>query len=537
MKLFDQVRNNRIKRNAFDLSHDAKFSMQLGTLTPILLQEVVPGDSFRCNTESLIRFAPMLAPVMHRVDVFTHTFFVPSRLLWSDFQDFVTGGEDGMSEPVHPYFKMNKTQATSYPGAFQNGSLLDFLGVPTVADPLTDFGDNDTPVNISALPLRAYQLVYNEYYRDQNLIDKVPLSKSSGLISNAEFAEISQLRKRCWEKDYFTSALPFAQKGEPVRIPFAGQAPVVSYYDEHNPAPEWIPDGGLPPTTGTARLVATDDDTYYFENQNQPNIPLRYDPKGSLRADLSQVTATTINDLRKANQLQKWLERNARSGSRYIESILAHFGVVSSDARLQRPEYLGGGKTPVVISEVLQQSSTDNTSPQGNMAGHGLAVGNTHSFKRYFEEHGYIISIMSIIPRTSYQQGLPRLFTKFNKFDLYWPEFAHLGEQEVKFKELYCSHGHETDYSEEDTFGYQSRYAEYKYNPSRVHGRFKDNMSYWHMGRIFENQPRLNADFVTANPTKRIFAVTDEDVETVYVQLYHNIQAIRPMPVFGTPSL
>lgn len=532
MKLFDSVKQNRPKRNAFDLSHDAKLSMNMGKLVPVLLQEVVPGDTFRVNTESLVRLAPMLAPMMHRVDIFTHSFFVPSRLVWSDFQEFITGGEDGLASPVLPYFKINKAHQES----LRNGSLADYMGLPTLSADV-EIPDDTYKLNVSALPFRAYQLIYNEYYRDQNLIDPVPISKSSGEISETEFAHLMTMRNRAWEKDYFTSALPFAQKGDPVTIPFSGNAPVRSIYDETNPSPEWIADGGIPATTANARLVAVDDDKYYLESQTNPSVPLRYDPNGSLIADLSSVNATTINDLRKSVQLQAWLERNASGGSRYIESILNHFGVVSSDARLQRPEYLGGGKTPIVVSEVLQTSSTDDTTPQANMSGHGLAVGNTHSFKKFFEEHGYIITIMSILPRTSYQQGLPRLFTKVDKFDFFWPEFAHLGEQEVKFKEIYASLGYEFDHDDDDTFGYQSRYAEYKYNPARVHGAFKDSLQFWHMGRVFESQPALNADFVTSNPTKRVFAVTDEDTEAVYVQLYHNIQAIRPMPYFGTPKL
>lgn len=532
MKLFDSVKSNRPKRNAFDLSHDVKLSLNMGQLVPILLQEVVPGDSFRVNTESLVRLAPMLAPMMHRVDVFTHSFFVPSRLVWSDFQEFITGGEDGLSTPVMPYFKINQ----AHQAAFKNGLLADYMGLPTLSAD-ANIPEADYVLKASALPFRAYQLIYNEYYRDQNLIDPVPLSKSSGEISETEFNNIMLLRKRCWEKDYFTSALPFAQKGEPVTIPFSGNAPVRAIYNEQNPSPEWVADSQDFVNTGNAKLVAVQDtNRYILENQSDPSVALRYDPQGSLVADLSNVNATTINDLRKSVQLQTWLERNARGGSRYIESILSHFGVVSSDARLQRPEYLGGGKTPIVVSEVLQTSSTDETTPQANMSGHGLAVGNTHTFSRFFEEHGYIITIMSILPRTSYQQGLPRLFSKFDKFDFYWPEFANLGEQEVKFKELYAAMGYEFDHTDEDTFGYQSRYAEYKYNPAAVHGAFKDSLQFWHMGRIFQQQPALNADFVTADPTKRIFAVTDENTEAIYVQLYHNIQAIRPMPYFGTPQ-
>lgn len=269
------------------------------------------------------------------------------------------------------------------------------------------------------------------------------------------------------------------------------------------------------------------------------------DPNGTLEADLSAVTASTINELREAFQLQKWLERNMRNGSRYIESILAHFGVKSSDARLQRPEYLGGGKSPVVISEVLQTSGTTTqeidplyNSPQGNMAGHAVSAGQTNYFKKFFEEHGFIIGIMSIMPRTSYQQGIPRIFNKFDKFDYFWPEFAHLGEQEVKNQELYFDTS--ATQKNDDTFGYQSRYAEYRYIPSSVAGDFRDNLLFWHLGRKFENVPSLGEAFITADPQnngwERIFAVQDAEVHKIWVQMIHKVKAVRPMPVFADPG-
>lgn len=241
----------------------------------------------------------------------------------------------------------------------------------------------------------------------------------------------------------------------------------------------------------------------------------------------------TINDLRRATRLQEWLERNARAGSRYIEQIFAHFGVRSSDARLQRPEYLGGSKQPIVISEVLNTASTGQGDPLGQMGGHGVSVGNNYAFNKFFEEHGVIIGIMSILPRTAYMQGIPRMFSKFDKFDYYFPEFAHLGEQEVKNRELFENW---VDSTGDGTFGYQSRYAEYKFKESSVHGDFRDNMNYWHMARIFDTPPALNEGFVSADPTQRVFAITDPEIDKVYLQLYNDVKAIRPMPVFGTPS-
>ena len=262
------------------------------------------------------------------------------------------------------------------------------------------------------------------------------------------------------------------------------------------------------------------------------NSSLKIDPNGSLEADLSNVTASTINELRTAFQIQKWLERNARSGVRYIEHILSHFGVRSSDSRLQRPEFLGGGKSPIIISEVLQTSSSDETTPQGNMSGHGISVQNSNQFSRKFEEHGYIIGMMSVLPRTAYQQGVNRIFSRESFLDYYFPEFANLGEQEVKNKEVYAEYGSQI---QEQTFGYQARYQEYRYNPSTVHGDFRESMDFWHLGRKFSQPPVLNAEFITANPDKRIFA--SESGHCLWIQILNNIRAIRPIPYISEPGL
>jgi hypothetical protein len=258
-----------------------------------------------------------------------------------------------------------------------------------------------------------------------------------------------------------------------------------------------------------------------------------------LKANLGEGTSVTINDLRRSIKLQEWLEKNARGGARYIEQIFSHFGVKSSDARLQRVEFLGGGKTPVVISEVLQTSATQAPeiaeTPLASMAGHGISVGSTHEFTKFFEEHGIVMGIMSVMPKTAYQQGTPRMFTKFDKFDYYFPEFAHLGEQEIKNKEIYTTN--DATYNE-GTFGYTPRYAEYKYRESRVCGDFRSNLNFWHLGRIFSSAPNLNSAFVHPDPTtlNRIFAVTDDNTQHLWCQVYHDIKAIRPMPKFGVPS-
>ncbi len=509
--IFNSIQLKKPKKNFFDLTHDVKLSANMGELTPILTLEVVPGDSIELGCESIIRFAPMIAPVMHRMDVTMHYFFVPNRILWDNWEAYITNnGPNGTGETiVAPYLDYDKAWHANAPTAVR---FLDYLGVPPI-DSVTG-----VTTNISALPAAAYQCIYNEYYRDQNLIDPVnyKLIDGNNALSYGRINELCGLRNRAWEHDYFTSSLPFAQKGAAVDIPLgqlSGNAPV--YRDSSSVIPTTL--------TGTPYSVVV-------PGSNSPDTSTDlFAATGGL-----EVEPTTINDLRRAYRLQEWLEKNARGGTRYIESILSHFGVKSSDARLQRPEYITGVKTPVVISEVLNTSGTVDQLPQGNMAGHGIAVSSGRSGSYYAEEHGYIIGIMSIMPKTAYQQGIPRTFTKFDPLDYYWPSFANIGEQEVKLKELYAYTS-----QNEDTFGYVPRYAEYKYMPSRVAGDFRTSLDYWHLGRIFDNAPTLSQEFVECAPseTERIFAVTDPDAQKLYCHVLNKIKAVRPMPKYGTPTI
>lgn len=523
MNIFQHVQNKRPKLNKFDLSHEKKLSLNMGKLVPIMLQEVLPGDKFRVNSEIMMRYAPMLAPIMHRVNVFTHYFFVPNRIIWNEWESFITGGKNGTDLPVHPYITIN--DALTAGSLMSNGSLADYFGLPYI--------DNTTPItqplNISALPFRAYQTIYNEYYRDQNLSNPINFALSSG-SSNGDSVDLMTLRDRAWEKDYFTSALPWAQRGGEVLLPMSGIARDadgdITYKDAvGSPLP--LTPGAfedlqiLGPGAGAGTIhSATNEGAIVLETIDEITV---------------NNASTTINDLRRSIKLQEWLEKNARGGARYIEQILSHFGVTSSDARLQRPEYLGGGKAPTVISEVLTTAySSSDTVPPGNMAGHGIAIGNTNRFNKRFEEHGYIIGIMSVLPRTAYAQGIPRQFLRESKLDYAWPEFAHLGEQEVFDAELFFDPNaadHKT------TFGYQSRYAEYKFNHSQVSGDFRDSLAYWHMARLFSSAPNLNENFVMSDPTQRIFAVEEPEVHKLYCQIYNNVQALRPLPYFGTPTI
>lgn len=511
MKLFDSIKVRAPKKNKFDLSHERKMTIPFGKLVPIFLEEVLPGDSFRVRSEILLRFAPLLAPIMHRVNVYTHFFYVPNRLLWDEWQDFITGGPDGKLEPVAPYVALRDNTKAK----FGVGSLADYFGLPTV-----DVGDTVLiERRFNALPFRAYQLIYDEYFRDQNLSTEVDWLRSGGDCTTDIFNDkLGVIRNRAWEKDYFTSALPWAQRGDGVGLPI--EANYLDYTTGYNQST------GLPSATGALTLSPAG-----IVNDATANpVQLR-----NLEAESQSVQ---ITDLRRAVRLQEWLEKNARGGARYVEQILAHWGVLVPDSRLQRPEFLSSGRTPVSVSEVLsnfQFSGDAEGQPQGHMAGHGISVGNQNGFKKTFVEHGWIVGLMSVIPKTAYQQGIPRKFSRWDKFDYAWPEFANIGEQEVLNKELYLD---PTDDGTSDDlpFGYQSRYAEYKYAPSTVHGEMRTTQSHWHMGRIFNGRPLLNESFVMADPTSRIFAV-DPNPSPLYVQIYHQVDALRPLPYYGTPQL
>ena len=514
MSIFSGILANKPGRNKFNLSHERKLSGQMGQLLPILNAEVLPGDKWQVSSEIMMRFAPMLAPIMHRVNVYTHFFFVPNRLLWDDWEDFITGGSDGLSDPSLP--KMQITSA-NYNTDWIKGSVADYFGLPI--DFATWSGPN---FQISALPFRAYYEIYKEYYRDQNLEDVDSRITTTGAnLGLDEISALLEIRQRAWEKDYFTSALPWAQRGADVLLPTD-----INY----------SPNAQIRDTTGAVRGEVQ---------------PLGEDGLGNAVSGLDtqqqgiqiqnlESLGITVEDLRRSTRLQEWLERSARGGARYVEQILSHFGVKSSDARLQRPEYLGGGVANAVISEILQTSGSPGDTnytptPLGEMAGHGIAVGRSNRFRKYFEEHGQIIGIMSVLPKTAYSQGVERSFRKFDKFDFYWPEFAQLGEQEILNHEIYLDPASEG--ARETTFGYTSRYAEYKYHKSIVAGDFRDDLAYWHMARDFTSLPALNEDFVKSDPTQRIFAIEDETEHKLYAQIYNAISAIRPIPYYNIPKL
>ena len=521
MSIFSKVAMPRPQTNTFDLSHDRKFSGKIGELMPISVMEVVPGDKFNIKATNLTRFAPLITPIMHQASVYCHFFFVPNRILWPNWENFISGGEDGLADPTFP------TVDLTIPTQYGVQTLADYLGLPT-GNQLTD---------VSALPFAAYQKIYQDYYRDENLITKTDVSVSDGTQSSVDTIELASMKKRAWQHDYFTSALPWTQRGPEATIPLGTTAPInwqnnstgtyVRDNNTGNPISNVVFDGAAAFETGTSGQIKASIPSTTFVD---------FDNSDHLFADLSLATASSINDLRRAFRLQEWLERNARGGARYIEIITAHFGVRSSDARLQRPEFLGGSSTPITISEVLQTSANaSEPTPQGNMAGHGVSVGSSNYVSYRAEEHGYIIGIMSVMPKTAYQQGVPKHWKKLDKFDYYWPSFANIGEQPIYNEELY----HQNTAEDAEVFGYTPRYAEYKYIPSTVHGEFRDTLKFWHMGRIFQTKPVLNQDFIECDSTEvdRVFAVEDDATEHLYVYLHNEVKATRLMPYFGTPTI
>lgn len=513
MSIFSNVFVRKPKKSAFNLSHERKLSTNMGDLVPVLIQEVLPGDKFKLRMENLVRFQALKSPMMHRVDVSTFFFFVPNRLLWNEWEDFITGGEDGTKNPVFPQLDITVDDLDNA----HVGGLLDHLGLP-----VQQFG-GETDFTVNALPLRAYYLIWNEYFRDQNVSNEIPIDKGSGIKSLSQaIVQDGKCLRRAWQKDYFTSALPWAQRGPSVTLNTFAEDPRVARKLENG-------------TKQYVNVVRNYSDPTIGELVDVTQDNFSSSPGDHLVVD-SEANVTSINELRRAYRLQEWLEKNARGGARYIEQILSHFGVRSSDARLQRPELLTASKTPVMISEVLQQSQTTETSPQGNMAGHGVSAGSTPYFNRSFEEHGFVIGLMSVTPLPGYMQGVPKIFSKFDKFDYYFPEFDSLGEQPIQNKELYFD-GQNQGADNDATFGYTPRYAEYRYIPNTVHGDMRTSLKFWHMANDYSQTPNLNEKFIECDPTHRVFAVEDKNYQKLIIQTYCDFKAIRPMSKYAIPKL
>lgn len=526
--IFDDIPVKSPKYNKFDLSFEKKMSINFGFLYPFLNTEVLPGDKWRVDAQIFSRLLPLLAPVMHQLDITTHFFFIPNRLVWTNWQTFITGGDQGTSTPVLPTFKVQDANALN-PLFIKTGSMLDYQGFPVMqlADTY-NAGYNATPI-WNALPLKGIHLCYEHFYRDQNIEGTVlwPNFLNDGPVTGTDLTAMLSFRVRAWEKDYLTSALPWTQRGNPVNLPLT----IVSSTSGPSPAAilrrasDGASQGTLGPQnaaggvqllrTSAASATATD---FYI------------DPNGSLIG-----TGLTVNALRLSVKLQEFLEKNARGGNRYIETLFNHWGVVSSDARLQRPEFLGGATQPIIISEVLQQST--GVTALGTMAGHGISVGNRNGFSRRFEEHGHVLGLISVKPRTAYQQTMPKMYTRSVQTDFPLPIFAQLGEQAVLNYEAYTSYGDAAAAAGMTaTFGYQSRYAEMKFMPSTVSGLFRESLGFWHFGRIFAAQPALNYAFIHSDTTRLDpFAVTTGDHILLHIGM--KMDVLRKLPYFGVPNL
>lgn len=490
------------KRNKFSLSHYVLGTCKMGYMLPIGLTEVLPGDTIQQATSVFMRLAPMLAPVMHPVQVKIHHWYVPHRLVFPEFENFITGGPDGLDTTEFPVISSGED-------GFAEGSLADHLGLPPGIPNLT----------VSALPFRAYNLIYNEWYRDQDLEEEIAISTDAG----ADTTTATDLLRGDWERDYFTTARPWPQKGIEVTVPVqsSGSADVdIS-----------ITSDGTAVTTSYGNLIISPASLFPVRSASGPGyndanvIWANPGLKGSGTVSGLDVGSVNINDLREAFALQRFEEHRAMYGSRYVE-YLRYLGIKASDARLQRPEYLGGGKQTIQFSEVLQ-TAADGDNPVGTLRGHGIAAMRSNRYRRFIEEHGYIISIMLIRPKSIYQQGVPRTWLRRVKEDFWQQELQHIGQQEVLTQELFGAA------EEGKVFGYQNRYDDYRQHVSYVAGEFRSILNYWHLAREFGNEPVLNADFISSTPTERIFAAQEND--HIYYMANHSIQARRLMAKYGNP--
>lgn len=530
---FSQVPNVTIGRSKFNRSHVLKTTFDEGKLIPIFVDEVLPGDSFKLKVTTFTRMATPIFPVMDNLYLETFFFFVPMRLIWDNFQKF-------MGEQENP------GDSTDYlipsVGDYVNiGTLHDYFGLPL---------SPGKTINFNVLPFRAYWLIWNEWFRDENLQNSVPVYKGdagkiwepSDNVNGFSWFECAPRGKRY---DYFTSCLPWPQKGPGVEIPIGTTAPLVAdgpmSFTFGSPTNRQIAGtlygtvraGGDNSFDVASNLPRTDINLSDISNSYLPS-PATY--KSGLSVDLSTATSATINSLRQAFQLQRYYEKDARGGTRYIEKIKSHFGVTSPDARLQRPEYLGGHSDRININPVVQTSSTDSTSPQGNLSAFGVSGARYHGFSKSFVEHGYIIGLANVRADLTYQQGLNRMWSRKTVLDFYWPSFAHLGEQAVLNKEIYA----QGTAADDEVFGYQERYGEYRYKPSMITGKFRStyaqSLDAWHFSQKFENLPTLSNQFIQDNPPiSRCLAVPSEP--HFLMDAFFNLKCVRPMPLFGTPGL
>ena len=540
--LFSQIPKAQISRSVFDRSHGWKSTFDSGYLVPFLVDEVLPGDSYKVKFNFLARLSTPIVPTMDNLFLDTFYFFVPYRLVWKHWEQF-NGQQDYPGASTD--YLVPQTTAPADKG-FPVGSVEDYFGLPT----------GIKGIKANELAARAYALIWNEWFRDENLQNPINLSTyaeistASGLddvgLGDAGFTGSHKLLRRGKRHDYFTSALPWPQKGPGVEIGLAGSAPIsgtasVDLYNLGYSGSGW----NSTVFRNIAGVGASAGGHVSWTENYSGDSTISKVGSGSLpfsgSADLSLTSAATINSLRQAFQVQKLYERDARGGTRYTEILRSHFGVVSPDSRLQRPEYLGGSESPVIINPVVQNSATGATgaeTPQGNLAAYGLASSTSakHGFTKSFVEHGIIIGLLNVRADLTYQQGIPRMFSRRTRFDFYWPVLAHLGEQSILNKEIYAQGNSKDD----EVFGYQERYAEYRYFPSMITGKLRStdpqSLDVWHLSQKFDSLPTLSAQFIQDNPpVNRILAVQNEP--QFIIDSYVEMKCARPMPVYGVPGL
>lgn len=525
--IFKDVADPRIPKSAQDLSHEFKFSCNMGELIPVCTVDCLPSDRVHLDNEALVRMMPMVAPVFDRFNVTFHRFFVPKRLLWDHWDEYVSLTKIGSPAalPVHPFVNIEPTDMDPTGTVTLKQRVLNYMGVPYSYESAIQ----TLPVNVNPLRFAAYNFIYNEYYRDQNLIPELAYKLVDGNNTASDFWTNFELRKRAWNHDYFTSGLPFVQKGDPVLMPVAFPDVKVKFdLRQATPGTTSIngPDGvEIPGGAPASYDVRTGTPSFTTDAAND-----LYAETGILNS------TTTINDFRRANAIQRFQERLARVGSRFTEFLKGVFDVKSRDSRLQRPEYIGGDMKPITISEVLNTTGTTEL-PQGNMSGHGATYirGNDSSY--FCEEHGYVIVIMNIQPKGTYFQGIEKEFLKINHpTEIYLPDLANLGEQPTQQQEIFAYTGMSTE-----TFNYVPRWTEHRYMPNRIAGQLaQDQLLHWTAARKFDDDPNFNQDFIEMKPVgsaDRIFIDTDPEAENLLVQLFNTVKMVRPLPKLGTPSL
>lgn len=553
-KLYTSIPAPKVKRNTFTRSRYNSLTMPYQRCCPVALEEILPGDLYKWSAESFLRLQPMVAPVMTDQRLSLHSFFVPLRTVNKHFSEFMWNNKAGNYTGVLPYVTLGEIYLAVQNFINNLGSTpdvpadvircLDFMGLPfkyrSASDRSTFYSqwlsDNSalssSTLRVNLCPFFAYTKIWSEYFRDENLVDDpfdewigfgytavdeftgqqtvLSLSNSANTARARRFLRLfMSLKPRAWQHDRFTSCLPFAQRGPDVLLPV--QASISSEFvgPEDQGSVSW--DGVLESTA--------------------------LDPSGesgdiSIESTLEGLS-TTINDFRRAERLQRWYENSARGGVRPNEATLAHFGVRTKDATLDRAEFLGGSMQPIVISEVAQTSETSANSPQGTLAGKGTSYKNAGLFKRYFTEHGFVFVFASALIRPAYWQGVPKVFSRMQRDEYYWPEFALLGEEPVFDKELFV----DANTTEDGVFGYVPRYADYKSAVPECHGDFRSSLSFWVNPRTFANQPQLNSEFIFGDPQKSMFAVTSNYADSILLTIRHNVKASRLMPFYGVPTI